>query len=130
MNGTRAPAARRDAVRNYHRILAAAPWLPYLHRYLFSWLARTALPFMDHHAWVWTALFLLVLMPPLWMLAGEFSRRRIRFKAAQQLATATPVNAVVAPVANGAGQGGPTGNGHGPAVSTPVAGSAGQALTS
>ena len=111
-------------------LIAAAPWLPYLHHYLFSWLARTALPFMDHHPWVWTALFLLVLMPPLWMLAGEFSRRRIRLKAAQQMAAATPVNAVVQPVAGGPGQGGPAGNGHGPAVSTPVAGSAGQALTS
>ena len=100
-------------------LIAAAPWLPYLHRYLFSWLARTALPFMDHHPWVWTALFLLVLMPPLWMLAGEFSRRRLRLKAAQQLAAATPVNAVVPPVAGGPGQGGPTGNGDGPAVSTP-----------
>ena len=107
-------------------LIAAAPWLPYLHRYLFSWLARTALPFMDHHAWVWTALFLLVLMPPLWMLAGEFSRRRIRLKAAQQMAAATPVNAVVQPVAGGAGQNGTTGNGHGPAVSTPAAGSEAQ----
>ena len=65
-------------------LIAAAPWLPYLHSHLFSWLGTTALPFMEHHAWVWTALFLLVLLPPVWMLAGEFTRNRLRRKMAQQ----------------------------------------------
>ena len=66
-------------------LIAAAPWLPYLHQHLFSWLSNTAVPFMDRHAWVWTAVFLLVLMPPLWMIAGEFTRRRQRRKAAEQM---------------------------------------------
>jgi len=59
-------------------LIAAAPWLPWVHQHLFSWLTRTAVPFLDHHAWAWTALFLLVLLPPVWMLAGEFTRRRQR----------------------------------------------------
>ncbi len=57
-------------------LLAAAPWLPFLHDRLFSWLERTALPFIEHHAWIWTALFLFVLIPPVWMLVGAIARRR------------------------------------------------------
>jgi hypothetical protein len=57
-------------------LVAAAPWLPFLHDRLFSWLERTALPFIEHHAWIWTALFLFVLVPPVWMLIGEIARRR------------------------------------------------------
>jgi hypothetical protein len=72
-------------------VIAAAPWLPYLHRHLFSWLTDTGIPFMDHHAWVWTALFLLVLLPPLWMLAGEFTRRRQRQQEAERMRQANPL---------------------------------------
>jgi patatin-related protein len=57
-------------------LLAAAPWLPFLHDRLFSWLERTALPFIERHPWTWTALFLFVLVPPVWMLIGEIARRR------------------------------------------------------
>jgi hypothetical protein len=44
-------------------LLAAAPWLPFGHERLFSWPERTALPFIEQHAWIWTALFLFVLVP-------------------------------------------------------------------
>lgn len=69
-------------------LIAAAPWIPYLHHHLFSWLEKTALPGMDHHAWIWTALFLLVLLPPAWMIAGQFAR--LRRKPAGQAAKETP----------------------------------------
>jgi patatin-related protein len=62
-------------------LVAAAPWLPFMHDRLFSWLERTALPFIDHHAWIWTALFLFVLVPPVWMLVEGIARRR---RAAQR----------------------------------------------
>jgi patatin-related protein len=57
-------------------LLAAAPWLPFLHDRLFSWLERTALPFIEQHAWIWTALFLLVLVPPVWMVVDKIPWRR------------------------------------------------------
>jgi patatin-related protein len=57
-------------------LIAAAPWLPFLHDRLFSWLERTALPFIEQHAWTWTALFLFVLIPPVWMLVGAIAQRR------------------------------------------------------
>jgi patatin-related protein len=89
-------------------LIAAAPWLPYLHSHLFSWLRTTAVPFMEHHAWVWTALFLLVLVPPAWMLAGEFTRNHLRRKLAQQkremaekLRDAGPVKVADRPSSNG-----------------------------
>ncbi len=82
-------------------LIAAAPWLPYLHRHLFSWLTNTAVPFMDRHAWVWTALFLLVLMPPLWMLAGEFTRRRQRQQQAELMRKANPMEPAGPPSPNG-----------------------------
>jgi hypothetical protein len=92
-------------------LIAAAPWLPYLHGHLFSWLRATALPFMEHHAWVWTALFLLVLVPPIWMLAGEFTRNRLRRKLVQQkremdqkLRDPGSPNAVARPSPNGSGK--------------------------
>ena len=85
-------------------LIAAAPWLPYLHQHLFSWLSNTAIPFMDRHAWVWTVLFLLVLMPPLWMLAGEFTRRRQRRTAAEQMSKANPVKVVDQPSPDGSGK--------------------------
>jgi patatin-related protein len=65
-------------------LLAAAPWLPFLHDRLFSWLERTALPFIEHHAWIWTALFLFVLVPPVWMLIGAITRRRQTAPAPQR----------------------------------------------
>jgi patatin-related protein len=99
-------------------LIAAAPWLPYLHRHLFSWLENTAVPFMDHHAWVWTALFLLVLLPPVWMIAGEFTRRRLRRESAGQVSKATPVTVMEQPDSGGSGKGGMTGNDHGPVEST------------
>ena len=101
-------------------LIAAAPWLPYLHQHLFSWLSNTAVPFMDRHAWVWTALFLLVLMPPLWMLAGEFTRRRQRRTAAEQLSKANPVKLVDQLNSDGSGKSPATGEDREPAASTPV----------
>jgi patatin-related protein len=65
-------------------LLAAAPWLPFLHDRLFSWLERSALPFIERHPWTWTALFLFVLVPPVWMLIGEITRRRRRATPAPQ----------------------------------------------
>ncbi len=99
-------------------LIAAAPWLPYLHQHLFSWLTNTAVPFMDHHAWVWTALFLLVLMPPLWTLAGEFTRRRQRRMAAEQMSKATPVDVAGQPDSGGSGQSSTIGEDQGSAAST------------
>ena len=101
-------------------LIAAAPWLPYLHQHLFSWLSNTAIPFMDRHAWVWTVLFLLVLMPPLWMLAGEFTRRRQRRTAAEQMSKANPVKVVDQPNPDGSGKSVASGEDRRPAVSTPV----------
>jgi patatin-related protein len=66
-------------------LVAAAPWLPFLHDRLFSWLELTALPFIERHPWTWTALFLLVLVPPVWMLIGGITRRRRRATTAPQL---------------------------------------------
>lgn len=83
--------------------IAAAPWLPYLHHHLFSWLENTAVPYMDKHAWIWTALFLFVLLPPVWMIAGEFTRRRQRRKLAELVRNATPVIAVDQPDTGGSG---------------------------
>jgi patatin-related protein len=92
-------------------LIAAAPWLPYLHSHLFSWIGTTFLPFMERRAWVWTALFLLVLLPPVWMLAGEFTRNRLRRRMAQQnremtqkLRDADPENTVDRPSSNGSGK--------------------------
>ncbi len=101
-------------------LIAAAPWLPYLHRHLFSWLEKTAVPYMDHHAWIWTALFLLVLLPPAWMIAGEFTRRRLRQQAAEQVRKATPVAVTTRPDSGGPGNGGTIGDDHSPAASAPV----------
>jgi hypothetical protein len=101
-------------------LIAAAPWLPYLHRHLFSWLEKTAVPYMDHHAWIWTALFLLVLLPPAWMIAGEFTRRRLRQQAAEQVRKATPAAVTDRPDSGGPGNDGTTGNDHNPAASAPV----------
>ena len=101
-------------------LIAAAPWLPYLHRHLFSWLEKTAVPYMDHHAWIWTALFLLVLLPPVWMIAGEFTRRRLRQQAAEQVRKATPVAVTARPDSGGPGNGGAIGDDHSPAASAPV----------
>ena len=103
-------------------LIAAAPWLPYLHRHLFSWLEKTAVPFMDHHAWIWTALFLLVLLPPVWMIAGEFTRRRQRLEAAGQVSNATPVKVTDQRGSGGSGKGSTTGDDHGPAAGTSVLG--------
>ena len=102
--------------------IAAAPWLPYLHRHLFSWLENTAVPYMDQHAWIWTALFLLVLLPPVWMIAGEFTRRRQRRKVAEQVSEATLGTAVDQPESGGSANGSTTGDGHGPAASTLIPG--------
>ena len=102
-------------------VIAAAPWLPYLHRHLFSWLEKTAVPYMDHHAWIWTALFLLVLLPPVWMIAGEFTRRRQRRKVAEQVSKATLGTAVDQPDSGGSGNG-TTGDDHNLAASTPIPG--------
>ena len=101
-------------------LIAAAPWLPYLHRHLFSWLEKTAVPYMDHHAWIWTALFLLVLLPPAWMIAGEFTRRRLRQQAAEQVRTATHAAGTASPDPGGPGNRGTTGDDHNPAASAPV----------
>ena len=101
-------------------LIAAAPWLPYLHRHLFSWLEKTAVPYMDHHAWIWTALFLLVLLPPVWMIAGEFTRRRQRQQAAEQVRKATHAAVTAPPDPGGPGNGGTTGDDHNPAASAPV----------
>lgn len=102
--------------------IAAAPWLPYLHRHLFSWLENTAVPYMDQHAWIWTALFLLVLLPPVWMIAGEFTRRRQRRKVAEQVSKATLGTAVDQPESGGSANGSTTGDVHGPAASTLIPG--------
>jgi patatin-related protein len=67
-------------------LIAAAPWLPFLHDRLFSWLERTALPFIDQHPWTWTALFLFVLVPPVWMLVGAIAQRRRAAPAPQPAA--------------------------------------------
>jgi hypothetical protein len=101
-------------------LIAAAPWLPYLHRHLFSWLEKTAVPYMDHHAWIWTALFLLVLLPPAWMIAGEFTRRRLRQQAAEQVRKATPAAVTAQPDSGGPGNGGTTGDDHSPAAGAPM----------
>ena len=102
--------------------IAAAPWLPYLHRHLFSWLENTAVPYMDQHAWIWTALFLLVLLPPVWMIAGEFTRRRQRRKVAEQVSKVTLGTAVDQPESGGSANGSTPGDGHGPAASTLIPG--------
>lgn len=86
-------------------LIAAAPWLPYVHRHLISWLKLTAVPFLDQHAWAWTAVFLLVLMPPLWMLAGEFTRRRQRRTEAELIKKVASAQAVGHPSTNGSGLG-------------------------
>ena len=110
-------------------LIAAAPWLPYLHRHLFSWLEKTAVPYMDQHAWIWTALFLLVLLPPVWMIAGEFTRRRQRRQLAEQASNAAPAIAVGHPNSGGSGigdttgdKGDTTGDDHAPAASTSLSG--------
>jgi patatin-related protein len=102
--------------------IAAAPWLPYLHRHLFSWLEKTAIPYMDQHAWIWTALFLLVLVPPVWMIAGEFTRRRQHRKVAEQVSKATPLTAADQPESGGSANGSTAGDGHGPAAGTLIPG--------
>lgn len=99
-------------------VIAAAPWLPYLHQHLFSWLTDTAIPFMDRHAWVWTAIFLFVLLPPLWMLAGEFTRRRQRRQEAERMRQASPVKPAGEPSSNGPVKSETTEAGHVPAART------------
>jgi patatin-related protein len=71
-------------------LIAAAPWLPFLHDRLFSWLEHTALPFIEQHAWIWTALFLLVLVPPVWMLVGWIAPRFRANRARRSPATPSP----------------------------------------
>jgi patatin-related protein len=56
-------------------LIATAPWLPFVRERLFSWLQQTALSLMERHPWIWTALFLLVLLPPAWMLTGLVAPR-------------------------------------------------------
>jgi hypothetical protein len=65
-------------------LIAAAPWLPFLRERLFSWLEQTALPLMERHPWIWTAVFLLVLLPPAWKVA-EWVAPRLRRRADQVL---------------------------------------------
>jgi patatin-related protein len=57
-------------------LLAAAPWLPWLRTTLFDWLTRTAVPYMRDNKWPWTVFFLVILLPPVTMLAAAFRRGR------------------------------------------------------
>ncbi|WP_307843011.1 patatin-like protein [Streptomyces triculaminicus] len=52
-------------------VLAAA--IPGLNEHVFPWLGDTAVPYLGVHPWLWAALVLFVLLPPLWM-AGDLLR--------------------------------------------------------
>jgi patatin-related protein len=59
-------------------LIAAAPWLPWLDDWLFSWLQRSGMPWLREQRWPWTVLFLLVILPPLQALirlAGQWLSR-------------------------------------------------------
>lgn len=69
-------------------LLAAAPWIPWLHEHGISWLTTTAIPWLSatavpwisHHTWAWPVLLFLVLLPPFSTLYDvyEFGKARVR----------------------------------------------------
>ncbi|WP_406365638.1 patatin-like protein [Streptomyces sp. NBC_01546] len=59
-------------------VLALAGFIRPVRDSLFPWLGDTAVPYLSDHAWLWTAVVILLLLPPVWMLADSFRAARAR----------------------------------------------------
>ncbi|AVZ71120.1 hypothetical protein SLUN_01495 [Streptomyces lunaelactis] len=59
-------------------VLALAGFIRPAGDHLFPWLGDTVVPYLSDHAWVWTVVVVLLLLPPVWMLADSFRAARVR----------------------------------------------------
>jgi patatin-related protein len=57
-------------------LIAATPWLPWLHHHVFSWLTDTGVAMIDKHKWAWPVLLFVLLLPPVTALTDLARRRR------------------------------------------------------
>jgi hypothetical protein len=57
-------------------LIAATPWLPWLHHHVFSWLTDTGVPMIDKYKWAWPVLLFVLLLPPVTALTDLARRRR------------------------------------------------------
>jgi hypothetical protein len=60
-------------------VVALAGYIPFLATRLFNWLSLTVVPYLQKHPHVWTAVFLLLLLPPVLTVAwalGELGWRK------------------------------------------------------